>query len=260
MMITGKSGSGKSTLLNILGGLETYDEGDILINNKSTTTFKKYDWDAFRNQYVGYVYQEYYLIEDMTIAENVAIALKLQNYSEDDINERVKHVLELVRLQDYSDHKPTEISGGQAQRVAIARALVKNPRLILADEPTGNLDSETGKAILELLKELSKERLVVMVTHDLEFAYKYGDRVIELKDGEIIYDTYEDDLATNIYEGNEDFTNVIRLPKGKKLSSYLVNYINKLISENDDIYFLHLGETPPTNLDTPSMVEKTVTP
>jgi len=259
VMITGKSGSGKSTLLNILGGLEVYDDGDIIINGKSTKNFTKNDWDAFRNQYVGYVYQEFYLIDDITIKENVSLALKLQNQPEKDIEVRVQDTLKLVSLEDYINHKPTEISGGQAQRVAIARALIKNPELILADEPTGNLDSETGRSILELLKELSKTRLVIMVTHDLEFAYQYGDRVIELKDGEIIHDTHDDDLKTNIYEGIDDYDKVIRLPKGKKLSSYLVNYLNRIITENEEKYILQLSATPPTNLTTViPEVEKTV--
>lgn len=234
VMITGKSGSGKSTLLNILGGLEVYDDGDIIINGKSTKNFTKNDWDAFRNQYVGYVYQEFYLIDDITIKENVSLALKLQNQPEKDIEVRVQDTLKLVSLEDYINHKPTEISGGQAQRVAIARALIKNPELILADEPTGNLDSETGRSILELLKELSKTRLVIMVTHDEEFAKSYGERIIELHDGVVVRDT-TNNPEKNIIEVND--TVIIDISEEKTIPESVINYLNgRLVDAKEDLY------------------------
>lgn len=185
IVILGKSGSGKSTLLNILGGLDNYDQGEIIIDGKSTNDFKRNEWDSYRNTYVGFVFQEFYMIEEFTVGKNIALALELQGYPKDQIQERVHTILKLVDLDGYADHKPSEISGGQKQRVAIARALVKNPLIILADEPTGNLDSETGRLVLETLKKLSLEKLVIMVTHDEEFAQVYGDRIIQLKDGKI---------------------------------------------------------------------------
>ena len=187
--ILGKSGSGKSTLLNVIGGLDKYDSGDILILGKSTKNFKKADFDSYRNTYVGFVFQEFNILEDYNVYENIVLALQLQkkNIDENKINE----LLEKLELKNLKTRKVNELSGGQKQRVAIARALIKNPKIILADEPTGNLDSKTGKQVMDLLKEISKEKLVIIVSHDNESANIYGDRIIEISDGTITRDTKE---------------------------------------------------------------------
>ena len=185
--ILGKSGSGKSTLLNIIGGLDKYDNGDMLILNKSTKNFNSKDFDNYRNNYIGFVFQEFNIIEDYNVIDNIKLALNLQNK---ETNEKeIDELLEKLEIKEYKNRKVNELSGGQKQRVAIARALVKKPKIILADEPTGNLDSKTGIEVMNLLKEISKETLVIVVSHDKEFANKYGDRVIELEDGNVIRDT-----------------------------------------------------------------------
>ncbi|MBR4262310.1 MAG: ATP-binding cassette domain-containing protein [Bacilli bacterium] len=185
--ILGKSGCGKSTLLNILGGLDTPTSGEIIFKGKSFKDFKSSNYDSYRNTSIGFVFQEYNLVEKFNVFDNVAYALKLQNNKIDE--NVVLNVLEEVGLKDLAKRKVNELSGGQKQRVAIARALVKNPSIILADEPTGNLDSESSKMIFEILKKLSLERLVIVVSHDEESANTYGDRIISLQDGVIVSDT-----------------------------------------------------------------------
>lgn len=184
--ILGKSGSGKSTLLNILGGLDQYDSGDMLVLGKSTKEFSQAEFDSYRNTYIGFVFQEFHLLEDYDVYENVALSLQLQQKKVNPIE--VESLLEKLGLKELQHRKVNELSGGQKGRVAIARALIKNPKLILADEPTGNLDSETGHEVMNLLKEISKEKLVIIVSHDRDSAFSYGDRVIEIKDGQIIFD------------------------------------------------------------------------
>jgi|GEM_PF-16663 len=188
VFIVGKSGSGKSTLMNLMGGLDSATSGEIIVNGKSSKDFTLRDYDAYRNLFVGFVFQEFNIIEDLTVMENVSIPLEFQDYPKDEIDEKVQKVLNDLEIGDLAHRKINELSGGQIQRIAIARALIKDPEIILADEPTGNLDSETSTSVLNLLKELSKEKLVVMVTHELEFAQQYGDRIIELADGEIFND------------------------------------------------------------------------
>ncbi|MDR3294146.1 MAG: ATP-binding cassette domain-containing protein, partial [Clostridiales bacterium] len=186
IFLLGKSGSGKSTLLNLIGGLDSISGGEIVVKGKSCKDFKTDDFDSYRNTYVGFVFQEFHILESYTIGQNVSLASELQNKKSDP--DAVKTILKRVGLEDYYDRKPTELSGGQKQRVAIARALIKNPDVILADEPTGALDSATGKQVFEVLKSLSAEKLVVVVSHDRENAERYADRIIELKDGKIIDD------------------------------------------------------------------------
>jgi len=181
--ILGKSGCGKSTLLNILGGLDTPTSGEVLYNGKSFKDYKEKDYDSYRNEVVGFVFQEYNLIDKFNVFENVAYPLKLQNNRIDE--NRVIEALNKVGLGELKDRKVNELSGGQKQRVAIARAIVKNPNIILADEPTGNLDSESAKGIFELLKSLSTEILVIVISHDEESARTYGDRIVFLQDGVI---------------------------------------------------------------------------
>ncbi len=187
IFILGKSGCGKSTLLNLLGGLDYPTAGEIVIEGKSSAEFTKLDYDNYRNTYVGFVFQEYNLLNEFTVRENVGLALQLQGKKPN--GEQIDVMLKKVGLELDEKRRPSELSGGQKQRVAIARALIKEPKIIFADEPTGALDSKTGNEILTLLKELSRDRLVIVVSHDEEFAYRFGDRVIEMADGQIIKDT-----------------------------------------------------------------------
>lgn len=187
--ILGQSGGGKTTLLNIIGGLDHYTSGDLLIDGKSSKDFTDNDWDYYRNVSVGFVFQSYNLISHQSILSNVELALTLSGVSKDDRKKRAIEALEKVGLKDHIKKKPAELSGGQMQRVAIARALVNNPEIVLADEPTGALDSETSKQIMDLLKEIAKDRLVIMVTHNPELAEAYSTRIVKIKDGQIIGDT-----------------------------------------------------------------------
>lgn len=187
--ILGPSGCGKTTLLNIIGGLDRYTSGDLVINGKSTKEFKDRDWDTYRNHTIGFVFQTYNLIMHLNVYENVELALTLSGISEAERKERVLNVLSRVGLDDKIYSLPNQLSGGQMQRVAIARALVNNPDVLLADEPTGALDSVTSIQIMELLKEIAKEKLVVMVTHNPELAEEYSTRIIKIKDGHLIDDS-----------------------------------------------------------------------
>ena len=192
--ILGPSGSGKTTLLNIIGGLDEYDAGDLKINEISTKKFKDKDWDAYRNHRIGFVFQSYNLIPHQTILNNVKLALTLSGISKREAVRRARHALEEVGLKDHINKKPAQLSGGQMQRVAIARALVNNPDILLADEPTGALDSDTSIQIMNLLKKIAKTKLVIMVTHNPDLARKYATRIITLQDGEVTSDS-------NIYDG-----------------------------------------------------------
>ena len=187
--ILGASGSGKTTLLNIIGGLDKYSSGDMLLLGRSTTEFKDRDWDSYRNGTIGFVFQSYNLISHLSVLENVKLALSISGESNKENYAKAKKVLEDVGLGDHINKKPNQLSGGQMQRVAIARALVTEPKIILADEPTGALDSKTSVQIMELIKEISKEKLVIMVTHNPELAKTYSDRIVRLRDGEVIEDT-----------------------------------------------------------------------
>lgn len=187
--ILGPSGSGKTTLLNIIGGLDRYDSGDIIINGVSTKKYKDRDWDSYRNHTIGFVFQSYNLIPHQSILSNVEIALTISGIPKKERRERARKALTEVGLGDQLHKRPNQMSGGQMQRVAIARALVNNPDILLADEPTGALDSETSVQVMELLKKVAKDRLVVMVTHNPELAEKYSTRTVRLKDGKIINDT-----------------------------------------------------------------------
>ena len=187
--ILGPSGSGKTTLLNIIGGLDRYDKGDLIINNISTKRYKDRDWDSYRNHTVGFVFQSYNLIPHQSILSNVELALTISGISKKARKRRALEALEQVGLRDQAHKKPTQMSGGQMQRVAIARALVNNPDILLADEPTGALDTVTSVQVMELLKEVAKDRLVVMVTHNPELAEQYSTRIVNLRDGKILGDT-----------------------------------------------------------------------
>lgn len=187
--ILGPSGSGKTTLLNIIGGLDRYDKGDLIINNVSTKNYKDRDWDSYRNHTIGFVFQSYNLIPHQTVLANVELALTIGGISKKERKKRALEALDKVGLKDQAHKKPNQMSGGQMQRVAIARALVNNPDILLADEPTGALDTETSVQVMELLKQVANDRLVIMVTHNPELAEEYSTRIVKLKDGEIIGDT-----------------------------------------------------------------------
>lgn len=187
--ILGPSGSGKTTLLNIIGGLDRYTDGDLVINGVSTRDYKDRDWDSYRNHTVGFVFQAYNLIPHQTVLSNVELALTISGVSASERKKRAMDALIKVGLKDHMYKKPSQMSGGQMQRVAIARALVNDPDIVLADEPTGALDSETSVQVMDLLKEVAKDRLVVMVTHNPELAYQYANRIINLKDGLITADS-----------------------------------------------------------------------
>jgi putative ABC transport system permease protein len=186
--ILGPSGCGKTTLLNIIGGLDHYTSGDLLIDGRSTKDFKDRDWDSYRNKRIGFVFQSYNLIPHFTVIQNVEISLTLNGAKKQERTAKAKAVLEKVGLGDILDKKPSQLSGGQMQRVAIARALVNDPEIILADEPTGALDSKTSVQVLDLIKEVGQERCVIMVTHNRELAKQYSDRIVEMKDGNVISD------------------------------------------------------------------------
>ena len=181
--ILGKSGSGKTTLLNLLGGLDKVTSGEIVIDGKSFNDFKESDYTSYRNNYIGFIFQDYNNLDELSVLENITLSNKLQNRQVD--SEKLDNLLKKLDIYDLKKRKINELSGGEKQRVAIARALLKNSKIILADEPTGNLDSINGKNIMDILKEISKDRLVIVVTHDIEFARTYADRIIEIKDGVI---------------------------------------------------------------------------
>jgi len=187
--ILGPSGSGKTTLLNIVGGLDRYEDGDLIINGVSTKEYRDRDWDAYRNHTIGFVFQSYNLIPHQTVLANVELALTISGVSRRERRKRAREALEQVGLAEHIHKRPNQLSGGQMQRVAIARALVNDPHIVLADEPTGALDSETSVQIMELLKEVARDRLVVMVTHNPDLAEQYATRIVRLKDGSVIDDT-----------------------------------------------------------------------
>ena len=187
--ILGPSGSGKTTLLNIVGGLDRYDSGDLIINGVSTKNYKDRDWDSYRNHTIGFVFQSYNLIPHQSILVNVELALTISGVSKKVRRKKAKEALRQVGLADHIHKRPNQLSGGQMQRVAIARALVNDPDILLADEPTGALDSTTSVQVMDLLKEVAKDRLVVMVTHNPELAEEYATRIVRLKDGVIVSDT-----------------------------------------------------------------------
>ncbi len=224
--ILGPSGCGKTTLLNIIGGLDSYTEGDLIINGTSTKEYKDKDWDAYRNRSIGFVFQSYNLIPHLTVLGNVELALTLCGLSPKERKEASLKALDRVGLSEQINKKPNQLSGGQMQRVAIARALVNNPDIILADEPTGALDSETSKQVMELLKEVSKERLVIMVTHNDTLADKYSSRIIRLLDGEII-------SSENIINKEKDLV-TSKTKKGKSKQNNLSVEDDAVKSQDDN--------------------------
>ena len=231
VFILGKSGSGKSTLLNVMGGLDKVDDGEIIINGKSSKQFSGSEMDSYRNTYLGFIFQEYNILNDFSVKENIALALKLQHKKPTD--EEIERILEEVDLKGYGKRKPNELSGGQKQRVAIARALVKEPKIIFGDEPTGALDSNTGKQVFETLKKLSKDKLVVIVSHDRDFAEHFGDRVIELKDGKVISDISKTTVTSEKTKTGLSIIgeNVIKIDKDHPLTAADLPIINAALAK-----------------------------
>lgn len=233
--ILGPSGSGKTTLLNVIGGLDRYDSGDILINGTSTKNYKDRDWDTYRNHTIGFVFQSYNLIPHQTVLANVEMALTLAGVSRRTRKERALEALDRVGLKEQAHKHPNQMSGGQMQRVAIARALVNDPDIVLADEPTGALDSETSIQVMNLLRDVAKDRLVVMVTHNTELAEQYATRIIRLYDGRIIGDTNPYEIAEPVPKGGEQLEEMLRrlvlmITKNDKMAD---EYSRKIAAEYD---------------------------
>ena len=231
VFLLGKSGSGKSTLLNLAGGLDAPTEGEVLVMGRSSKVFSGRDFDSYRNTYVGFVFQEYNVLNEFNVEENVALALELQGRPRD--RKRVLEILEEVDLAPYAKRRPGTLSGGQKQRVAIARALVKDPQIIMADEPSGALDSATGKQVFETLKKLSRRRLVLVVSHDREFAEIYGDRIIELKDGKVLSDvTKKRQAATLDRNAIKHGDNTVTLKHGTPVSDATIEFIREFLEKS----------------------------
>lgn len=232
VFLLGKSGSGKSTLLNLCGGLDTPTDGEIIVKGKSSKEFNSSDFDSYRNTFIGFIFQEYNILNEFTVEDNIALALELQGKSKN--KEKINELLKSVDLADYAKRKPNTLSGGQKQRIAIARALVKDPEIIMADEPTGALDSNTGRIVLETLKKLSEDKLVIVVSHDREFAELYGDRIIELKDGIIISDISKTSISSNKI-GNLNFIDehTISIKNGVKLEDADIKVINDFLTKSN---------------------------
>ncbi len=233
VFLLGKSGCGKSTLLNLLGGLDKYDDGEIIIKGVSSKKFSQAYFDSYRNTYVGFIFQEYNILDEFTVGANIALALELQGKKATDAE--INKILCEVDLDGYGARNPNELSGGQKQRVAIARALVKNPKIIMADEPSGALDSATGKQVFDTLKKLSKEKLVIVVSHDRDSAYEYADRIIELADGRVISDTSLTETADETADNGISFEGrVAKIPIDYRLTEEdrlaINQYLEKLQS------------------------------
>ncbi len=231
VFIVGKSGCGKTTLLNMVGGLDSLDGGDIIIDGKKFSEFTSGDYDSYRNTLVGFIFQEYNLLSDYNIGKNIDIANELQGKKAKE--EDIEQLLSTVEIGGYEKRKPYQLSGGQKQRASIARALIKNPKIVLADEPTGALDSVTGAQVMQLLKDLSKDKLIVVVSHEIEFAEKYADRIIRLVDGQVFEDITQKDVE--IKDVIHEFEDELVVKAGSDLSDDDTKKLVKAIKENKKI-------------------------
>ena len=242
VFLLGKSGSGKSTLLNLCGGLDNPDSGEIIIKGKSSKNFSQSDFDSYRNTFVGFVFQEYNILNEFTVEDNIALALELQGKNKN--KKEVQNILAQVEMENFAKRKPNTLSGGQKQRIAIARALVKNPEIIMADEPTGALDSNTGKQVFDTLKKLSEKKLVIVVSHDREFAEIYGDRIIELKDGKVISDVTKTKIAATPSSDNISFIgeDTISIKKGADLSEADLKIVRSFLSKAQEDVLISCGK------------------
>ena len=242
VFLLGKSGSGKSTLLNVSGGLDDPTSGEIIVKGKSSKSFSGADFDSYRNTFVGFVFQEYNILDEFNVEDNIALALELQGKPKD--KAKINALLEEVDLKDYAKRKPNTLSGGQKQRIAIARALIKDPQIIMADEPTGALDSATGKQVFDTLKKLSETRLVIVVSHDREFAEMYGDRIVELKDGKIISDETKRSIAPEELDKNVSIVggDTLTIKSGAELTTKNIAAINEFLKGSQGDIIITRGE------------------
>lgn len=232
VFLLGKSGSGKSTLLNVCGGLDAPTSGEIIVKGKSSKNFSQSDFDSYRNTFVGFIFQEYNILNEFSVEDNIALALELQGKPKD--KKVIAELLEEVELSGFAKRKPNTLSGGQKQRIAIARALVKSPEIIMADEPTGALDSATGKQVFDTLKKLSADKLVIVVSHDRDFAELYGDRIIELKDGKILSDVSKSEQEqTALTDSISALDGVLCIKKGASLTSNDFEQIKSFLEKTD---------------------------
>ena len=234
VFLLGKSGSGKSTLLNVCGGLDSPTSGEIIVKGRSSKNFSQSDFDSYRNTFIGFVFQEYNILNEFTVEDNIALALELQGKPKD--KKAIRQLLDDVDLSSFAKRKPNTLSGGQKQRIAIARALIKHPEIIMADEPTGALDSATGKQVFDTLKKLSKTKLVIVVSHDRDFAEEYGDRIIELKDGKILSDVTKAEAAAKALGANLEIIgeNTLSVKNGAALTQQDYQYIYSFLSRNQN--------------------------
>ena len=243
--VLGPSGCGKTTMLNILGGLDQYTGGDLVINGVSTKEYKDADWDAYRNNAIGFVFQSYNLISHQSVLANVELALTLSGVSKGERRRRAIEALEQVGLGDQIKKRPAEMSGGQVQRVAIARALINDPDIILADEPTGALDTETSAQVMDVLKEISKRKLVIMVTHNPELAEHYSTRIVRLSDGRIVSDSdpfVPGAVSLNTAASPRRKGRMGRRNKSMSLATALSLSLNNLMTKNLT-FFIYIHQT-----------------
>lgn len=241
VFLLGKSGSGKSTLLNVCGGLDAPTSGAIIVKGRSSNAFSQSDFDSYRNTYVGFIFQEYNILNEFTVEDNIALALELQGKPKD--KAAIAKLLDDVDLTGYAKRKPNTLSGGQKQRIAIARALIKSPEIIMADEPTGALDSATGKQVFDTLKKLSKDKLVIVVSHDRDFAETYADRIIELKDGKVISDvTKTEEKQQELTDNVSVVGQTLCIKKGTDLSEEDFAEIKNFVSQSEGDVIIASGE------------------
>ena len=242
VFLLGKSGSGKSTLLNLIGGLDFPTDGEIILKGRSSKDFSQSDFDSYRNTYIGFIFQEYNILNEFNVEQNIALAIELQGKKV--TKEAVDKLLDQVDLNGFAKRKPNTLSGGQKQRIAIARALIKEPNIIMADEPTGALDSKTGEQVFETLKKLSADKLVIVVSHDRDFAERFGDRIIELKDGKILTDQTKHMVESTPISDNVTIINdhAIKINDAKKLTKKDFDQLYESIKNSDGKVFISSGE------------------
>jgi ABC-type lipoprotein export system ATPase subunit/ABC-type antimicrobial peptide transport system permease subunit len=256
VFILGKSGAGKSTMLNVIGGLDRIDSGDIVIMGKPSKDFSQAEFDSYRNTYLGFIFQEYNILNEFTVGQNIALAMQLQSLKGE--RSDVEAILDQVDLHGLYDRKPNELSGGQKQRVAIARALIKKPQIIMADEPTGALDSKTGQDIFNTLKKLAQDHLVIVVSHDRDFAESFGDRVIEMKDGKIISDITKSYVKSEeVSEGVQVLSDsLISFKPGHVLSEKDVQLLNSYLARADQETLVSIDDTVNTSAKTTAKIDE----
>ncbi len=241
VFLLGKSGSGKSTLLNVCGGLDSPTGGEILVKGRSSKNFSQSDFDSYRNTFIGFIFQEYNILNEFSVEDNIALALELQGKPKD--KEAVRKLLADVDLEGYAKRKPNTLSGGQKQRIAIARALIKNPEIIMADEPTGALDSATGKQVFETLKKLSRDKLIIVVSHDRDFAELYGDRIIELKDGKVLSDISKvQEKQQQLTKNVDAIGSILSIKQGAELNEQDFAQIKEFLKQSPSNVIIASGE------------------